>query len=134
MTKDEILNMPAGRALNMLIAEKVMGWKKIAIGGVSWYLREGPPGMSYQNMTQTGDFAPSEDIAAAFQVVENLHSKYRFELSEYTTPELGRHFRARFYQPRATAFSSDVFFIAPAYNPATAICRAALLAVMDGKQ
>lgn len=29
MTRDEILKMPAGREMDALIAEKVMGWKKI---------------------------------------------------------------------------------------------------------
>src|SRR5688572_25998134 len=29
MTRDEILNMPAGRKMDALIAEKVMGWTKL---------------------------------------------------------------------------------------------------------
>jgi len=130
MTRDEILKMEAGREMDALIAREVMGWKKIVLGSYGYWVEEDGSG-AYTTKHQVGDWCPSEDIAAAWQVVEKMRQEYRFELFEYTTPEDGRHYRARFYRPRATMFCSEVSFVASAYYPAVAICRAALLAVME---
>jgi hypothetical protein len=126
MTRDEILKMSAGREMDALIAI-LLGWQVDELTAFS------PTGS--RNSRHKGDDNwleyYSSDIAAAWQVVEKLRQQYRFELFEYTTPEDGRHYRARFYRPRATMFCSEVSFVAPAYYPAVAICRAALLAVME---
>ena len=69
--------LPAGRELDALVAERVMGWTYQHDGLVSmrWYDAAGNPikgygpgewGRSYR------EFAPSTDIAAAWLVVEKL--------------------------------------------------------------
>jgi len=132
MTKDEILNMPAGREMDALIAEHVMGWKKIVIGGVSWYLREGPLGMSYQYMTQAGDFAPSEDIAAAFQVVAKMREKGFDFYAEWVTEKAVNRQNSMPWACFSPDDGESVYSASGATMP-LAIGYAALLA-MDGKQ
>src|SRR4030042_3346242 len=73
MTKDEILNMPAGREMDALIAEKVMGWKisliDLTYGGRWENIETGElmGGIQYWN--------PSENISAAWEVVEKMKSE-----------------------------------------------------------
>ena len=72
MTRDEILNMPAGPALNALIATEVMGWDIHPVSPdpyereLAWYSDDGN--------FQCGDehWKPSENIADAWQVVEKM--------------------------------------------------------------
>ena len=124
MTKDEIRNIKAGREMDALIAEKVMGWKKIVIGGVGWFVKESPLGMSYQYMTQSGDFEPSTDIAAAWQVVEKMSS--RKDWDEHPVCIV----RNYAFKDMWTVELRDYDFDATAETAPLAICRAALLAVM----
>jgi len=124
MTKDEILNMPAGREINVLIAEKVMGWEKDRKYD-RWIQDDG-------STVFTGELVFSEDIAAAWMAVEKLMSRFRFELSDYTDAERGKHWRGYFWKPSATPNSSFVGYIAADYSAPLAICRAALSAVIGG--
>ena len=72
MTRDEILNMPAGYEMNKLIAINVMGWALVnnhgAAGGKFWVGHGG----SFGDMPEKylPDF--SGEIAPAFSVVEKL--------------------------------------------------------------
>lgn len=66
MTKEEILNMPAGSEINALFAELVMEWKKEKYQGVwgeSFYWID-----SQNSMKHIGDcFCPSTNISHAFE-------------------------------------------------------------------
>lgn len=112
--------MKAGRELDALIAEKVMGWKRV-------------PGDDDQDSAwDTGDpegyfpyehnFRPSIDIAAAWQVVEKL--PYLFTLTTNnpyhpTTPETEWF----------ASFQAE--YEAEGCSPPHAICLAALKAVEE---
>ena len=67
MNREEIMNMEAGRELDALVAEHVMGWK--------WEDGRGTGGPSYWEGA-TGEFCaefePSTDWAAAGEVVDAL--------------------------------------------------------------
>ena len=76
MTRDESLKMEAGVSLDKLVAEKVMGWTNRydhwwkgddldTIAG--WSVCEGPDPFLGHDV-----FAPSTDIAAAWQVVDRM--------------------------------------------------------------
>ena len=70
MTKDEILNIPAGREMDTLVAEKVMGFR--VEGNIVWF----PDGdFSYLVPDLGGHWSPSTDIAAAWEVVERIREK-----------------------------------------------------------
>lgn len=111
MTRDEILNMPAGRELDALIAEKVMGLK------VDYEFDEvlEPRVPFLVDKYDEWGYLPnySTDIAAAWQVVE------RFE-SHCTMNNV--HGIWECYLPD--------FAIGKDKTAPLAICRAALLAVM----
>jgi hypothetical protein len=126
MTRDEILNMPAGRAMDALIAEKVFE-NKLKRAGEIVSLWEMPPGTQLVGF-QRGEKvelvhdvwakgepkAYSTDIAAAWGVVEGQEEFY-FEFKN------GKYF----------AMIADNFETSNEADAAPlAICRAALLAVM----
>jgi hypothetical protein len=78
-----IEELPAGREMDALIAEKVMGWKPVPI---NYWLPEGKgrgdkPVLWLFNHPKYGEqtramhnFRPSSDIAAAWEVVEEIKS------------------------------------------------------------
>jgi hypothetical protein len=91
MTRDEILNMPAGREMDALVAEKVMGWKFIIRDDGHKYWGSQDDGFAHG--TQQNDdyyeddedfhilhWHPSESILAAWEVVEKMPY---FELKRY---------------------------------------------------
>ena len=75
MTREEIERMPAGREMDRLIAEKVMGWKSDGS-----HSSDGLPIYhTYQNGSRDvwlRDWKPSSDIAAAWQVAEKLRNEW----------------------------------------------------------
>jgi hypothetical protein len=95
MTRDEILNMPAGREMNRLVAIKVMGYGE---NPVIW--------ARY-----------SENITAAWQVVENVLKNTDCDCTLKTTM---RGWDCELYRDHANAETAPL-----------AICRAALIAVME---
>lgn len=120
MNHDEILNMPAGREMDALIAKKVMGLQKCGdsfVDGLYW-LPSGIP-----------DYPPeySSDMSAAWQVVESLRKRdYRIFLSYARnivtiTLDHDNHHK-------------DMDFWIEAKTAPLAICRAALLAVMENQK
>lgn len=61
--------MPAGREMDALVAEKVMGWTpSLSSQGIMWLNKDG----EYERGEHT--FHPSTDIAAAWEVVERLEA------------------------------------------------------------
>jgi hypothetical protein len=101
MTHEEILNMPAGREMDALIAEKVMGVKLFC-------------------------FCPSTDIAAAWQVVDYFAKKYGDVCLEMVLVEN----ETLTGQEWCVSLRLDAD-IALADTAPLAICRAALLAVKE---
>lgn len=65
------LDLDAGRELDALVAERVMGWKRM--GDDFWQDSHGKP--RTLSSTSFGSFAPSTDIAAAWEVVEHMPSR-----------------------------------------------------------
>jgi len=134
----KIIEHPANRCMDALIAKKVMGWNKIVIGGVGWFVKESPLGMSYQYMTQSGDFEPSTDITAAWQVVERIvrppdedcWTGPTMQINAETTKSKGEYQVVFEHLDSIDLFPSSVE--ATAETAPLAICRAALLAVMEG--
>lgn len=116
MTRDEILKLEAGRELDALVAEKVMGYPKeiISINGSvkspngDWMVRE------------IDEY--STDISAAWEVAEKLGSFW----IDHTVSDLG--IDVEFF---TSLDHSKERLVATADTAPLAICRAALLAVME---
>jgi hypothetical protein len=115
MTRD-ILNMPAGREMDELVAERVMGWTLEEVTDPIMH----ETFMNYVD-TETGrgmyrpeEWLPSTDIAAAWEVVEKMQGGLRFEL---------RRIPSGFWAYFGEEMSAE------ANTAPLAISRAALLAV-----
>ena len=117
MTRDEILNMPAGRELDVLVANKVLG-----IVPTKWHPLENPwdeiPLRPY-----------STDIAAAWKVVERLHEK-GFYTGFYRNGKGATDKRGNFIENWGVDIGC-VIELADQPTLPLAICRAALLAVLE---
>ena len=125
MTKDEILAMEAGDEMNALIAE-LMGWTRHEQPFISkWgkmYEWRPPEDSSYDAFLAPHDW--STNIAAAWEVVEKLTPfKFGFNLAIESPPGPCGDWEVHFYNGGAHLAFADT---AP-----LAICRAALLAVME---
>jgi hypothetical protein len=105
MTKDEIVKLEAGVFLDALVGEHVMGL---------------PPGAWALPFYST-------DIAAAWQVVEKMRSKDPFNAGARFAEEL-----AQMTDANQDDYMADAFNLIMNLSP-LAICRAALLAVMDSR-
>ena len=109
MTHDEILNMPAGREMDALIAEKVTKTTTCPYWG-----------------SEVAETVPhySTDISAAWEVVEKMSSKF-----------IGLH-KMKFAEGKWFALyldksNDDCEEIVEAETPMLAICLAALLSVEE---
>lgn len=100
MNREDILAMKPSRELDAFVAEKVMGYE---------------PGTA-----TLGGWHPSEDLSAAWEVVEGLRDKY-YHIEIMTDEE--------FWKVRTNA-DEWVF----SRNLTEAICKAALLAVMEARE
>lgn len=113
MTRDEILNMPAGYEIRKLLGEKVMGWnqqKKWWVGASSVIC----PVLAWK---------PDEDIDAAFAVVKEMRAKnYWFGCQVLSSISEAWFTFDGLVVSKERASYQDL---------PIAICRAALLAVMD---
>jgi hypothetical protein len=114
MTRDEILTMPAGRSMDVLVAELVLGWRKIHPDDDDWVGM--PPGVKWaQDVSHH-----STDIVAAWAVhramCERLFSERRRYLDCLTEV-------VRTRVKASVAWPDVLVFIEP-----TDFCRAALLA------
>lgn len=128
MTKEEILALPAGRSLDLLVAEKVMGWGKW-VWSKNGYEGWGP-GWNWENKRENSPhvvyWRPSDDLNYAFLVVKELtenkaNSDFNLSYDCGEPPQWLSGWYAYFPGP------TDA--VAP--TPALAICRAALLAVLS---
>lgn len=66
--------MPAGRELDALVAEKVMGWYRVGTmwcQGANSYAAPAED-LEIENPPKTKPWSPSTDIAAAWEVVEKI--------------------------------------------------------------
>ena len=119
--------MNAGRELDALVAEKVMGYYKAtpeSIGrGVRCWNKEGD--------CATTEFSPSTDIAAAWEVVEKLTKNlHEVKDGEWVLDRLGYldgQYRCWFAMNVSDDVRWDIF--AEADTAPLAICLAALKAV-----
>ena len=83
MTRDEILNMPAGREMDSLVAEKVMGRPKLELqdarcpycGEEMHYTIERAWCMDCKEWRYSPYKEYSSDISAAWEVVEKLFER-----------------------------------------------------------
>ena len=121
MTREEILNMPAGREMDALVAEFVMGWLP-------------NPGPALPKDKIVPNF--SIDIAAAWEVVKYIQintNYHRFVLETVFEDRLWRFWIGANRNWRESSWPpvevGETYWInADANDPSLAICRAALLA------
>ena len=136
MNKDEILEMQAGRELDALIAERVMGWTKVSKTVSRWTegteIREkivwegkAPDDLKCSSPIEIKKY--STGIAAAWQVVEKIRGMYECKshngIVVMSDPD---GWYAEFPEP---IWSDATEKTAP-----LAICRAALLATLESDE
>jgi hypothetical protein len=123
MTREEILNMPAGREMDALIAEKVFHWKD---GGEYWVTSEGKP--TFLKVWNSGyysePFYPSEDIDYAWYVIERMQVR-GFNTRVEVMPQI----TCAMWVKNMNEYGPAPIIVRSESAP-LAICRAALLAVM----
>jgi hypothetical protein len=117
MTREEILAKPAGRELDTLVAEKVMGFHIDRFTAHYDGLYEQCQVWIDAEGKSHNPRKLSTDISAAWEVVEELRKRY-FHI-EIMTDE--KHWKVR--------TNSDEWVFA--LDAAESICKAALLAVME---
>lgn len=113
MTRDEILNMPAGREMDAEIIEKVFG--RILIKPRSEALKYPHTDWGSTTVNEIPHF--STDIADAWEVVDKV-------------PNPSQFFDCEKFEGKWTASFGGQYVVAADTAP-LAICRAALLAVSD---
>ena len=118
----DIDEMPAGREMDALIAEKVMGWE---IWNCQWSDKK-----TELLICNAIDFEPSTDIAAAWEVVEKIKDtnmdSYKYGANSF---ELSRNRPMQPSRLYACRFNSNNNGYSYAETASLAICRAALKAV-----
>lgn len=116
-TREQILNMPAGRELDALVAEEVMGWKR----RVDFDLVEDTDVLArYEPFSmEVREFHPSSDISAAWEVLNHLI-------------KLGAEVNVGFYKEWVCSIDYPIGcnWREVATTASEAICKASLLAVM----
>jgi hypothetical protein len=137
MTRDEILNMEAGRDMDALVAEKAMGWTRCRIPTQSkddplprgWNIGKGS-GWEAKNCTPQF----STDIAAAWRVV--LHEMNKGSCPNLVNDDNG-HWALSFVGVNNIPCTTQTSFVDDPRlwcdTASLAICRAALLATMEGE-
>lgn len=125
LTREYILSLPAGRELDELIVEKVMGWEKVDNGRTSeplytWYHTKN--GVRYDVTAKAWTFNPSRSISAAWEVVEKM---------SYVKAECVFDLQLRYQGFWATFNCEGKKFESQQQKTAPeAICKSALLAVI----
>jgi hypothetical protein len=120
MMRDKILNTPAGREMDMLIAVQVMGWVLTDVSAYS------PTGSAWaRNVHGDDDWLEyySTDIAAAWKLVEKLCNETGCDVVRVCKrdPEIFAEWSCNFGRG----------FEAFGNTAPLAICRAALLVVLN---
>ena len=134
MDRDEILNMPAGREMDALVAEKVMGWhiETDDSGWGHWADANGHWGAGI-NQDDTDDYEddedfhilhwhPSQSIKWAWEVVEQVTKKSKFTVIEIRGGN--ELYQIAFWYPLKDSWHAEGLL-------PLAICRAALLTVCE---
>jgi hypothetical protein len=123
MNKDEILNMPAGREMDALVAEKVLGWQWQQFKDYERLYILDSEMRRYGAMRQGGETEYtsnlreySKDMGAAWEVVDQM--LFQSHQGIYL----------RFKNHLAYLTGNQLF---PSWVTSVRICRAALLAVME---
>ncbi len=129
MTRDEILKMEAGDEMNLLVAEKVIGWSK-RIPRPGWwnckssdYALENENGDTICPTCQIPNYSVS--IEHSWEVVDKLKKEWivTITIEQFeTSVHLGKNYASKPIEITIDGETSPV-----------AICRASLLAVMNEK-
>lgn len=120
MTRDEILKMGAGREMDALVAEKVMGW---SVEEATGYWLDDEQYIAYSSPL---DFSTSIDDA--WKVVEKMQDIDLYILIADGYHHVGWHIEL------CNKFGETLANIRDCETVSLAICRAALLVVMDIKE
>lgn len=132
MTESVIWDMPAGREMDALVAEKAMGFHHITTG-VDYPDRcFGIPAQWHR--TDKSQIIPrySNDIVAAWEVLEYLSNKYECATAVGREYPYGRMMYTAFIRGGNRRYGTiDHTLSATAETAPLAICRMALLAVME---
>ena len=130
MTAPETVDLPAGRELDALVAEKVMGqvpcdaWRPFTALPPQWMKDKGECGHAACFPAQMGPAAYSTDIAAAWEVVEKITAPGRL------TGGAWRHLNGKYDAVFSEQLGGGVFAMSDeAPTAPLAICHAALKAV-----
>lgn len=118
MTDDEIRNMPAGREMDALVAEK-LGIKPTEVGYWLGPIERWPNGKEH--------FWPSSDIGDAWLVVEKMESEWFW----FTLGNIVPGSDTIVYEAKFDGEHGESAYACEDTAP-LAICRAALLAVNGG--
>lgn len=114
MTREEIMAMPAGRELDALVAEKVIGWRRIELHE-TW---RSPSGETTPHFP-----AYSTDIAAAYEMERAISEKG-------ITIEYSQAILSMSPAPACTTGEVDIYEVWHLLHEAPEFrCRAALIAV-----
>ena len=129
MTKDEVLNVEAGREMDALVAERVMGWSRSRWAPIDSLL---PPKDDKKRIEGHTYYVPlfSTDIAAAWEVVEEMNKTYHWRISSPFIP--GEPYFAGLTPHGVTGWNGCPDYEMPGDIVSLAICRAALLAKLEG--
>ncbi|SDJ62085.1 BC1872 family protein [Paenibacillus naphthalenovorans] len=118
LSREEILAMPSGRELDALVAEKVMGWNVKFMGDILW-------GWMYSETERNRWYnVPkfSADISAAWKAVEKMkRNDWVFVINSISEEWTALFYLDRIHEHEVTCNSAP-----------EAICKAALLAIMNG--
>jgi len=131
-TREQILNEPAGRQMDEWVAEYVMGWELSPPLGhdpttkITYMVGE-PPDIAFVEI-----FMPSKKMESAWDVVEKL-KELGFSIIRLSTGDMmGDLWQCHIADAyREIANPGDKDYYANAETPSLAICKAALLAVID---
>lgn len=122
-TRDEVMSMNAGRELDAMVAEHVMGWELRQVGNGSmdgeYYWHDGCDFVD----GRLANLEFSTYISAAWEVIEKLHEQnYLFSISQ----SVDAGYTAKFFNR-----DKECYFVAPYIESAPlAICIAALLTLI----
>ena len=141
LTREQIENEPAGRTMDALVAEYVMGWAKSIAPDVIWYADDeykkmlGDVFFFYNNVVRHankngyGLFQPSTDIAAFWMVIDKLDRKEWDIQIVSNTEEKGEEWSVSFYHYSET--EALEYGSASAKTVPLTGCRARLLAMLE---
>jgi hypothetical protein len=146
MKTDYIYDMPAGKEMDEMVAEKVMGWHKgnfvfftgktIGKDNKDWLDADGhymhgvgvDDGYEDEEDFHLLHWHPSESIMWAWEVVEKMQNEFSFVLSSNDPPTDDEHkWYCEFYPKDNPAFIDHEIY---APTAPLAICKVALLIMM----